>query len=95
MGEDRRRYDPFAPHQPQARKLETSAAVTLGGQTVQGFVQAPVSEQRSESTASPVDDLQSLRKAELIQLAERLKVDSSGAKPELIDRIRRAQQSGG
>lgn len=75
-----RSSDPWAPR-PRNREPETppTAGAPAGGQSVRGFVQAPAEHGGA--------DLQGLRKADLVQLAEQQGLDTDGTRAELIERL--------
>lgn len=64
--EDRRRYDPFAPH------------------SLVGAVQPPVSEDDDQGGS----DLEDMRKADLVALAEEQGLPTYGSKADLVERLR-------
>lgn len=68
MTDDRRRYDPFAPH------------------ALVGAVAPPVQESADESPAEP--DLEDMKKADLVTLAEERGLATYGSKADLIERLR-------
>lgn len=76
MTEDRSSFDPFAP--PPATKPAVTDAV------------APSTDQAPSSTehGDLPEDLEDLRKAELVELADARGVDSDGTKAEIIERLR-------
>lgn len=74
--EDRSSFDPFAP--PPATKPAVTDAV------------APTTDQAPSSTehSDLPEDLDELRKAELVELAEERGLDTEGTKAEIIERLR-------
>lgn len=76
MTEDRSSFDPFAP--PATVKPVVKDATT------------PTTDQATSSTehGDLPEDLEDLRKAELVELADARGVDSDGTKAEIIERLR-------
>lgn len=74
---DRRGHDPFAPPPRQQHRTTTNAE--LGTTTLGG------------GRSDVPDNLNGLRKQELVDFAENLGVDTAGTRDDLIERINQAQ----